>query len=253
MRMLGYNAGRCALAGIIVSHRAPGALAGEKQGAEVIQFDPIKLVSWDVDGTLYSLGHMKWRLMCMFLSEVARGAGLSTAKEFAALRRYRARIDAGRLAGGAVAESLLKHDDREILLEMERRWYGPAIQKTGPRAGVTDVISFLASRDIPQVVLSDYEAEYKLSSLGLAARFEAIYVGERLGFVKPSPVVFQRVAADFEISASSLLHIGDRADRDDSGARAAGCQCLILGRDFRNFETLLDLMSQIFPGLAVKR
>lgn len=208
--------------------------------SEIIRLHPIKLVSWDVDGTLYSIGRMKWHLTRMFLSEVAGGRGLSAGKEFAALRRYRTRIRAARSSGGAVDESLLKNDWREVRLEIVKRWFGPAIQKTGPRSGVANVISFLAARNVPQVVLSDYEAEYKLHSLGLAGRFASIYVGERLGFVKPSPVVFQRVAADFNISTTSLLHIGDRADRDDSGARAAGCQCLILGRDFRNFDTLLD-------------
>lgn len=208
--------------------------------AEIIKLHPVKLVSWDIDGTLYSIGRMKWHLMRMFLNEVARGRGPGAGKELAALRRYRARINAARSAGGAVAEFLLKQNCREVLLEMEKRWYGPAIQKTGARAGVTNVISFWAARDVPQVVLSDYEAAYKLDSLGLAGRFASIYIGERLGFVKPSPVVFQRVAADFKISTTSLLHIGDRADRDDSAARAAGCQCLILGQDFRNFDTLVD-------------
>lgn len=205
----------------------------------MIELHRIKLVSWDIDGTLYSIRHMKWHLMRMFLSEITRGQGLAARKELAALRRYRERINEARLGGGALAEFFLMQNCREVLLEMEKRWYGPALQKTGPRAGVANVISFLASRDIPQVVLSDYEAEYKLDSLGLADRFASIYVGERLGFVKPSPVGFQRAADDFEVSTASFLHIGDQADRDDAGARAAGCQCFILGRDFRSFDTLL--------------
>ena len=89
-------------------------------------------------------------------------------------------------------------------------------------------------------MFSDYEAAYKLDSLGLAGHFASIYVGERLGFVKPSPFGFQRAAADYGVSTASLLHIGDRVDRDDAGARAAGCQCLIFGRDFRSFDALLN-------------
>ena len=208
--------------------------------ADTIKPDSFDLVSWDVDGTLYSIRRMKLHLMRMILSEVLCGRGLSASKDFAALRRYRTRIRAARSSGGAIDESLLNQDYRERLLEIVKRWFGPAIQKTGPPAGVTNVLSFLAASDIPQVVLSDYEADYKLKSLGLADRFASIYVGERLGFVKPSPVLFQRVAADYNISTKRLLHIGDREDRDGAGARAAGCQCLILGRDFKNFDTLLD-------------
>ncbi|MEK6283230.1 MAG: HAD family hydrolase [Acidobacteriota bacterium] len=216
--------------------------------AEIIKLHPIKLVSWDIDGTLYSIRHMKSHLIRMFLRELGRGRGVAARRELAALRRYGARINAARSAGGALAEFFLMQNRREALLDMEKRWYGPAIKKTGPRAGVTNVISFLAAREIPQVVLSDFEAGYKLDALGLAGRFASIYVGERLGFVKPSPTVFQRAAADFGISTASLLHIGDRAERDEAAARAAGCQCLILGRDFRSFDTLLDSLRATLNG-----
>ena len=201
---------------------------------------PIRLVSWDVDGTLYSISRTKWHLARMFLSETARGRTLLAAKELAALGRYQSRINAARSTGGGLTEFFQEQNSRETLLEMEKRWYGPAIEKAGLRGGVANVISFLAARDIPQVVVSDYEAAYKLDSLGLAAHFASLYVGERLGFVKPSPFGLQRAAADYEVSTASLLHIGDLVERDDVAARAAGCQCLILGRDFRSFDDLLN-------------
>ncbi|HWN11171.1 MAG TPA: HAD family hydrolase [Pyrinomonadaceae bacterium] len=202
----------------------------------------IKLVSWDVDGTLYSIRRMKWHVMRRFLVEMIRGRGLKARKELSALQSYRDRVNDARSSGGALNKFFVDQNSREDLLEIEKRWYGPAIQKTGPREGVANVMSFLGERGFLQVVISDYEAAYKLESLGLADRFAAIYVGERLGFVKPSPVGFQRAVADFQTSTTRLVHIGDRADRDDAGARAAGCQCLILGRDFRSFAELLDLL-----------
>lgn len=185
--------------------------------------------------------------MGMCLREVARGRGPAARKELAELRSYRAAIDDVRSAGGALDETAETQNARELLGRIERRWYGPAIQKAGTRAGVTDVLSFLDSRNMVQVVISDYEADYKLESLGLGGRFASIYVGERLGFVKPNPKIFQRVAADFEIPPTSLLHIGDRVDRDEAGALAAGCQCLILGRDFRGFGDLLEFLRAVVP------
>jgi HAD superfamily hydrolase (TIGR01549 family) len=176
----------------------------------------------------------------MFLSETAHGRPLLAGKELAALIRYHLRIDAARSAGGALAEFFPEQNSRETLLEMEKRWYGPAIEKAGLREGVANVIQFLAARDIPQVVVSDYEAAYKLAALELSGHFASIYVGERLGFVKPSPFGLQRAAADYEVSTASLLHIGDLVERDGVAARAAGCQCLILGRDFRSFDDLLN-------------
>jgi FMN phosphatase YigB (HAD superfamily) len=190
---------------------------------------------------------MKWHLMRMFLSETTRGRALSAGKELSALRRYRSQINAARSTGGTLTEHFLIQNCREALLEIERRWYGQAIQKTGLRRSVLDVITLLAAKGIPQVVLSDYEAAYKLDSLGLTGQFASVYAGVRLGFVKPSPFGFHRAAADYEIPTASLLHIGDRVDRDNAAARAAGCQCLILGRDFRNFDALLDQLRTIRP------
>jgi HAD superfamily hydrolase (TIGR01549 family) len=187
---------------------------------------------------------MKWHLLGMFLTETGMGRVAIACKELAALKRHRAEINGFRAVGGALPASL-KQNRQETLVEIEKRWYGRAIQKSGLRAGVTDLISFLEARDISQVVISDFEAAYKLEALGLQGRFRSTYVGERLGSVKPSPVGFQRAAADFGVATADLLHLGDREDRDDAAARAAGCKCLILGRDFRSFDALLEKFQTI--------
>src|SRR5687768_8241131 len=186
-----------------------------------MELDRIKLVSWDVDGTLYSIGQMKGRVMGMFLREVGNGRGLAAKKELEALSHYRKTIDAARVAGGTLSRTPEQQQARELLFSVEKRWYGPAIQNTGTRPGLNDLLTFLAARNLPQVVISDYDAQYKLEALGLQDRFASIYVGESLGFVKPGPKVFHRVAADFEIPTASILHIGDRAERDEAAALAA--------------------------------
>ena len=207
---------------------------------ESIKLDQIRLVSWDVDGTLYSVGRLKRQLLGMLLREVASGRGRAARGELAALRRYRQQVDRARSAGGILDEALQEGGGREALLSLEVRWYGRAIKRTGPQAGVGDLLSFFVAKGVPQVVLSDYRAEYKLDSLGIKDRFASVYVGECLGHVKPSPRAFELIAADFQVHVASILHIGDRVDMDGAAARAAGCRCLILGRDFRGFDSLLQ-------------
>lgn len=196
-------------------------------------------MSWDVDGTLYSVGRLRRRLLGLLLREVAGGRGREAREELAALRSYRAGVEAARVAGGALGEALRDGTRRAALLELEGRWYGRALRRAGPRAGVVELLSFLAARGVPQVALSDYRAEYKLDALGLRTHFAAAYAGESLGYVKPSPKAFERIASDFGVPAAGILHIGDRAETDAASARAAGCRCLILGRDFRDFRALL--------------
>jgi HAD superfamily hydrolase (TIGR01549 family) len=224
----------------IALHLKEAWLSRQSEGAAIVDFHSFKLVSWDVDGTLYSIRRMKWRLLAAFLREAAGGAGSAAHRDLLTLKNYRKKIDAARLTGGLLDLDEGESDARKTLFSLERRWYGPAIKGAGPRNGVEQVLSFLAARSIPQVVISDYESNYKLAALRLEDYFASSYVGERWGFVKPSPVLFQRAAADYDIQPVDLLHIGDRVDRDEKAARAAGCQCLILGRDFANFDELLE-------------
>jgi len=198
----------------------------------------IRVVSWDVDGTLYSVQRMRWQLLFLLLTEMRLTQGLSNIRELMALRQFRMITERARKSDEALSATV-EQDHRASLLEMERHWYGRAIQRIGPRLGVVDLLSFLAAQGIIQVILSDYDSDYKLESLGLQDRFHSVYTGESLGFIKPSPRGIQRIAHDFEISPAHLLHIGDRAETDGAAARAAGCPVLILGQDFRDFSFLL--------------
>lgn len=206
---------------------------------EKLDLAVIKVVSWDVDGTLYSLREMRWNVLRLALRQAASKKVLTAGQELIALWRHGAIINAVRKSGGAL-DRARHRTQRAELLAVEERWYGPAIRRAGPRPGAVGVLDFFSAVGKRQVVLSDYEAEYKLRLLDLEHYFFSRYAGECLGFVKPNPGGFLTIAADLGISPSNILHIGDRADRDGQAARAAGCQCLILGRDFRDFHVLLE-------------
>ena len=233
----------------ILTRVGAGVIAGGGRAAlsraRTINLEQIGLVSWDVDGTLYSVSRLKWRLAGMLLREAARGRGAAARGELAALLRYRTKVEAARRAGGVLGGALRDADSRQALLDLELRWYGRAIKETGTRAGVGELLSFFNAGGVPQVVLSDYPAAYKLDSLGIRDRFAAVYVGESLGCVKPNPKAFERIAADFRVPPGNILHIGDRGDTDGAAARAAGCRCLILGRDFRSFDALLKRLRAV--------
>jgi HAD superfamily hydrolase (TIGR01549 family) len=207
-----------------------------------MKIDEISLVTWDVDGTLYSLRRMKWFVLAKYLKETLKGNRALAQEELSALRRYAEMINCTRTEGGVLAPDFRDDDLDSNLVEQATRRYVEAIGKAGPRSGVKEVLISLRNRGLPQVVFSDYEAESKLKALELADYFDGVYAGERLGFVKPHPALLKRIAADFSVRIDSVLHIGDRVDRDEAAARAAGCRCLILGRDFGSFESLAKLM-----------
>jgi len=186
----------------------------------------VQVVSWDVDGTLYSLGRMILWLAWGLVASVAVLRFWRGVAELRALARVRRAVDRARAAGGVVPAALLA--ERLALREVEARWYGRAIARAGLRPGVRLVIERLDAKGIRQVVLSDYEAGYKLAALGVEGRFSTCYAGEARGLVKPAPALFRAVIEAEGVPAEALLHIGDRAERDGAAAEVVGYRFVLV-------------------------
>jgi FMN phosphatase YigB (HAD superfamily) len=211
-----------------------------------ISFESIRVVSWDLDGTLYSLPRLKRRIWWNLLKSVVAGHGLTAYRELGLLRDFRDSVNEIRLFGGDLSRhrpETLKAD-RLSLLKLERVWYGKALREIGPQDGVVALLEHFRARSLLQTINSDFRADFKLKALRLADLFDFVVSGEDLGFVKPSPKGFETIAQRFAVPLSSILHIGDSLQKDGASASAAGCRCLILGHDFRDFPSLLARISQ---------
>lgn len=182
-------------------------------------FDGIRLVSWDVDGTLYSeraLRRALWRRV-LSLRNLAEVSGLrATLREVnrqragdARVRPERAPTDPTRLAA-----------QEEFLTEF--------LKHIPPRPEVIGLLERAKAAGIRQVVLSDFPCEKKLAALGLSGFFDSHAVGATSGFWKPSPTLFRQLESQCAVTPGQHLHIGDRDDTDGAGARAAGCRFLRL-------------------------
>lgn len=192
----------------------------------MIELEGVEVVSWDVDGTLYELPPMIAGLRRAALRQALRHP-LRVAREQRWLARLRASMEAVRRAGGDLAALGPLPRPRAELAALEDRWYGEAIRRAGPRAGVRDALDALAAGGVRLVVVSDHPADAKLAALGLEGRFERVYVGEDLGALKPSPRLFEAVVADLGVAAGALLHLGDR-EGDVRAAEGAGCRAHLL-------------------------
>lgn len=180
----------------------------------MIDWSRVRAVSWDLDGTLYDLAALRRRAL-------PRALFPSTWRDLRALSAWKRACDEVRGRGGE-----LPAPGDATVRAAEARWLVPALRAIGPRAGITDALDAL--RDLPHVVVSDHPAEEKLVALGLRARFLHVVVGEDLGWLKPSPRPFVAAAELLRVPVESLLHVGDRDDTDGAGARAAGCQVVVV-------------------------
>ena len=185
----------------------------------------MRVVSWDLDGTLYALPRLKRALAKLALRRLVR-APLTTWRELRFLGRHHRWMAGVRAAGGE--QGLPPPWDSGVWQPISDRWYPPLLAELGPHPAARQLVETLAGRGLRQVVVSDYVAEPKLAALGLEAHFEAVFSGERLGVLKPSPRLFTEVCSRLQIRPDELLHIGDRHDTDGLAASDAGCRVRVV-------------------------
>ncbi len=124
----------------------------------------IEVISWDVDGTLYSMRRVVLWLTALAAKRLAWPGPRPTLRELRELKRHQLRMAAVRRRGGQITD-----EDRAFrttgLEALEKRWYVRAIGLAGPRGGVAETIATLSQLGLRQVVVSDYDADHKLECL----------------------------------------------------------------------------------------
>jgi putative hydrolase of the HAD superfamily len=97
---------------------------------------------------------------------------------------------------------------------------------------VAPTLDALASRGIRLAVISNWDERLRglLSRLNLDRYFEALAISCEVGFPKPSRAIFQQAAADLDLRAGAILHVGDSLEMDIEGAKAAGFHALQIHR-----------------------
>jgi HAD superfamily hydrolase (TIGR01509 family) len=198
----------------------------------------VKVVSWDIDGTMYDLPALmsafKWDLFRRMLSL----GWVAAWRDFFRLLRFKRFMDRVRAAGHDCAVSAVP--DRDAIGQTQADMYGRILPRLGVEPGVRELMAWFTARGTAQVVFSDYRPSTKLSALGLDAFFDRIYAGEDLGHLKPAPAAFRSILDDLRLEPNELLHIGDRPDTDGAAADEVGYQVAIIGGDFGSATALLQ-------------
>lgn len=221
----------------------PAAATGPATAGAARPLGDIEVISWDVDGTLYQMPKVVRGASALAIRRLLTLRAPQEAAELLVLSRFRKAMERARSEeGGALRAGALDGFlvPRPGIIEMERRWYGPPIAAAGPWDGVHDLVDLFDELGLRQIVVSDYESEWKLELLGLAGRFERIYAGERLGALKPNPGLFVHVAKDLGIPPDRILHLGDRPETDGIAATAAGLRVRIFDQGFLTPRGLHD-------------
>jgi putative hydrolase of the HAD superfamily len=192
---------------------------------------PIRLVSFDVDDTLYDFTSLSRSAIEEVAALVRRSAGAPAAGlgveeiisdlEIAADEMDHPYARIPELRRRAFARTLARFDLRDDALveEMDRTYVRRRFMPTPVFAGARDVLERLA-RDYVLCVISNGEQD--LAALGLDDLFDFILTATDAGVQKPDPRIFQAAMERAGCSASETAHVGDSVRSDVAGAKAAG-------------------------------
>jgi putative hydrolase of the HAD superfamily len=227
------------------------------------EFDwgPIKLVVFDVDGTLYAQNRLRARMALDLAVHAALNRDLAVLK---VIRDYRRRREAlGEQDTPGFEAQLVRDTSLQVgcaetfVLGVINEWI-----ETRPlkylRAlrypHVADLFDALRSSGRKIGVFSDYPARSKLAALGLEADFITSASDDDVGFLKPNPRGLEVILRAADVRPGEAVLIGDRIERDGLAARRAGTHALIRSsKAIREWRTFPGYHSAIFAPVLAPR
>lgn len=202
-----------------------------------LNWNDIRLVVFDVDGTLYPQLPLRMRMAREMMHHAARTRSL---KHIAVLRNYRrlrevlgdqetSGFDAALIDKTAQATVTSPAAVRAIVSDwIDQR---PVRHlKSARYPGVLELFAAIRARGKMLGVLSDYPAAAKLAAMELDADY-VVYAGDpAIDILKPHPKGLLNLIEAAGVRPEETLLIGDRASRDGMAARRAGAHALLLSR-----------------------
>jgi len=197
-------------------------------------WDGIRLVAFDVDGTLYRQRPVRWRMARDLLIQSVLKCDFSALAVLANYRLIRERLSSEEvinfervlIAETAAATASPPDMVRAIVSEwIEERPL--AYLASFLYSKLHELFAGLRREGKLIGILSDYPAEAKLMSLGLTANHIVTAGDEDVGVLKPHPRGLTSLMAKAGVSAHATMLIGDRPDRDGAVARRVGARVLI--------------------------
>lgn len=227
----------------------------------VLNWDAIRLVVFDVDGTLYDQRALRRRMLVDLIGHTLAARSLATVR---VLRLYRALREAfSEEEFDGFGDALLERTaqavrvDKALVQAITDEWLQrrPLAYLHGCRyPNIAEL--FLALREGGKRigVFSDYPARGKLEVMGLKADFVVCATDIDIGILKPNPRGLKAIIEAAGVTQQETLMIGDRVERDGEAARRAGVTALIRSpRPIAGWSCFADYGAPLFRPLFEKK
>ncbi len=222
-----------------------------------INWSKVKVVIFDVDGTLYDQRklrkYMLIELLKYYVMNPWRSKELKIIRDFRREREKRTLhvindLENDQYNWGAQASGV----SHEMVRSVVEKWIFNVPLKYISQCHYSGVLEFfdnLCKQGIATAIFSDYPAKEKVAALGLSPCCITCSTDRNVNRLKPDPRGLFVIAETLGASVEQCLFIGDRDERDGECARKAGMPYLILGRKHSGsnfqFQTYHELNEQL--------
>lgn len=227
-----------------------------------IDWQKIRLVVFDVDGTLYDQRRLRARMIRdLALHCLGNPRNLRLLRQISRFRHCREELATEESTG--IAELQYRRPAESLGIETEemRRIVADwmlrrplAHLRLCRYANLADFLTALRAKEKTVAVLSDYPAADKLEALGLEVDLAASAVDAQIDRLKPHPRGLEWLLEAAGVEPQQAVLIGDRDDRDGECARRAGVGYLIKSEnpvsDGHHFRDYGDLVRSLHSNSA---
>ena len=112
-------------------------------------------------------------------------------------------------------------------------------------ADVPPALRALRDRGLRIGIVSNFDGRLPAILDGLGVAADAVVWSTRAGAAKPARAIFAAAAAALGVPLGQLCHVGDDADVDVRGARAAGAHAIHVDRSGASAEGLTTLVARL--------
>lgn len=205
---------------------------------EYIEWDKLKLIVFDVDGTLYDQKKLRrkiiWKLCLYYIFRPHQFKALSVLYHFRIEREKRAGLCFNSLEMEQY-EWCAKVTNQPVAFVRETigRWmfqYPNRYLRTCMYPGVDEFLKTIENSGILKAVYSDYPAEEKCKAMQLDFDLLVNSTDQEINALKPSPKGLNHIIEQFGFCKNECLFIGDRYELDGKCAEAADIPFLFLDK-----------------------
>ncbi|HMR83798.1 MAG TPA: HAD family hydrolase [Niabella sp.] len=218
------------------------------------QLGTIKLVIFDVDGTLYNQRKLQLN-MCLSLLKYYLVHPLEIKDLYILYQFRKEREKHSGYNSNNLNEEQYEWCASKLHIPLKRvkavisKWiYDMPLQylRSTKYSGTSALFDTLRRQNIKIAVYSDYPANDKLNVMGLKTDISVSSTDAEINSFKPSPRAVYFVCKELNIAKEACLFIGDRDSRDGQCARNAGIRYIVLPSKNKDKEKLFVFLAHAF-------